>query len=126
MTNSRQHRSHPEIAKRLKRADGHLHSILTMLEEKRGCLEIAQQLDLCGGVQTSPVLFGAGLKFWFLSWRNQMNTIIAGRYDEQARAIQAAIKLAHNQDARSLLGWKLLKRRTMRPLNDEFSRTRRQ
>ena len=36
MTNSRHHRSHPEIAKRLKRADGHLHRILTMLEEKRG------------------------------------------------------------------------------------------
>ena len=40
----RLHRSHPEIAKRLKRADGHLHSILAMLEERRGCLEIAQQL----------------------------------------------------------------------------------
>ena len=44
MTNSRHHLSHPEIAKRLKRAEGHLHSILTMLEERRGCLEIAQQL----------------------------------------------------------------------------------
>jgi uncharacterized protein len=44
MTNVRQHRSHPEIAKRLKRAAGHLNSILTMLDEKRGCLEIAQQL----------------------------------------------------------------------------------
>lgn len=38
------HRSHPEIARRLKRAEGHLHSVLTMLEDKRGCLEIAQQL----------------------------------------------------------------------------------
>jgi uncharacterized protein len=43
-TKSRQHRSHPEIAKRLKRAGGHLQSVLTMLEERRGCLEIAQQL----------------------------------------------------------------------------------
>ena len=44
VTKSPQHRSHPEIAKRLKRANGHLQSILTMLEERRGCLEIAQQL----------------------------------------------------------------------------------
>jgi hypothetical protein NreA len=38
------HTSHPEIIKRLKRAEGHLRSIVTMLEEDRGCLEIAQQL----------------------------------------------------------------------------------
>lgn len=43
-TSRRLHRSHPEIARRLKRADGHLHSILAMLEDRRGCLEIAQQL----------------------------------------------------------------------------------
>jgi uncharacterized protein len=35
---------HPEILKRLKRAQGHLSSILTMLDEERNCLEIAQQL----------------------------------------------------------------------------------
>jgi uncharacterized protein len=45
MTSLRQHRSHPEIAKRLKRAAGHLNSILAMMDEKRGCLEIAQQLQ---------------------------------------------------------------------------------
>jgi DNA-binding FrmR family transcriptional regulator len=39
------HTSHPEIIKRLKRADGHLKSIITMLEEGRGCLDIAQQLQ---------------------------------------------------------------------------------
>lgn len=38
------HTSHPEIIKRLKRAEGHLKSIVTMLEEGRGCLDIAQQL----------------------------------------------------------------------------------
>ena len=37
--------SHPDIIKRLKRADGHLKSIITMLEEGRGCLDIAQQLQ---------------------------------------------------------------------------------
>lgn len=30
--------------KRLKRADGHLQTIIKMLEEERGCLEIAQQI----------------------------------------------------------------------------------
>ncbi len=39
------HTSHPGIIKRLKRADGHLKSIITMLEEGRGCLDIAQQLQ---------------------------------------------------------------------------------
>jgi len=39
------HTSHPDIIKRLKRADGHLKSIIAMLEEGRSCLEIAQQLQ---------------------------------------------------------------------------------
>lgn len=38
------HASHPEILKRIKRAEGHLKSIVMMLEEQRGCLDIAQQL----------------------------------------------------------------------------------
>lgn len=37
------HTSHPDIIKRLKRAEGHLKSIVGMLEQERGCLEIAQQ-----------------------------------------------------------------------------------
>ena len=32
------HASHPDIVKRLKRAEGHLRSIVSMLEEWRGCL----------------------------------------------------------------------------------------
>jgi hypothetical protein NreA len=39
------HTSHPDIVKRLKRAEGHLKSIIVMLEEGRGCLDIAQQLQ---------------------------------------------------------------------------------
>ena len=39
------HASHPEIAKRLKRADGHLRTIIEMIEEGRPCLELAQQLQ---------------------------------------------------------------------------------
>lgn len=37
--------SHPEIIKRLKRAEGHLKSTIKMLEENRNCLEIAQQIQ---------------------------------------------------------------------------------
>lgn len=39
------HTLHPDIIKRLKRAEGHLKSIITMLEEGRGCMDIAQQLQ---------------------------------------------------------------------------------
>ena len=38
------HQSHPEIVKRLKRAEGHLRSITEMIENGRTCLDIAQQL----------------------------------------------------------------------------------
>ena len=39
-----QHRSHPDIVKRLKRAAGHLASVIAMIEESRPCLDLAQQL----------------------------------------------------------------------------------
>ena len=39
------HSSHPDIINRLKRAEGHLKGIINMLEEERGCLDIAQQLQ---------------------------------------------------------------------------------
>jgi DNA-binding FrmR family transcriptional regulator len=39
------HTSHPDILKRLKRANGHLKSIIDMLENERECLDIAQQLQ---------------------------------------------------------------------------------
>lgn len=38
------HETHPEIVKRLKRADGHLKGIIEMIEAGRSCLDIAQQL----------------------------------------------------------------------------------
>ena len=38
------HRSHPEIVKRLRRAEGHLRSVIAMIEAERSCLEIAQQI----------------------------------------------------------------------------------
>ncbi|MFW7342572.1 metal-sensing transcriptional repressor [Pollutimonas sp. H1-120] len=38
------HQSHDHIVKRLKRAEGHLRSIVAMIEEGRACVDIAQQL----------------------------------------------------------------------------------
>lgn len=38
------HESHPEIIKRLKRAEGHLRNIVEMMEANRSCLDVAQQL----------------------------------------------------------------------------------
>ena len=40
-----QHNAHPEIIKRLRRAEGHLQKIIGMIEEGRPCLELAQQLQ---------------------------------------------------------------------------------
>ena len=39
------HTAHLDIIKRLRRAEGHVKSIVTMLEQDRDCLEIAQQLQ---------------------------------------------------------------------------------
>lgn len=39
------HHTHPEIVKRLKRADGHLRTIIEMIEKGRPCEQIAQQLE---------------------------------------------------------------------------------
>jgi len=38
------HRSHPDILKRLRRADGHLRGVMEMIEAGRPCLDVAQQL----------------------------------------------------------------------------------
>ena len=38
------HQSHPAIVKRLKRAEGHLRSVIEMIEAGRPCLDISQQL----------------------------------------------------------------------------------
>ena len=38
------HKSHPDVVNRLRRAEGHLKKIIGMIEEGRSCLELAQQL----------------------------------------------------------------------------------
>lgn len=44
-----QHVSHPDIIKRLKRAHGHLASVVAMMEQGRSCIELAQQLHAVEG-----------------------------------------------------------------------------
>lgn len=38
------HESHPEVAARLKRAHGHLRSVIEMIETGKPCVDVAQQL----------------------------------------------------------------------------------
>ena len=38
------HQRHTDILNRLKRAEGHLKTIIEMIEAKRECLDVAQQL----------------------------------------------------------------------------------
>jgi DNA-binding FrmR family transcriptional regulator len=44
MTKHTRHATHPDIVKRLKRANGHLLSVIDMIENEQRCIDIAQQL----------------------------------------------------------------------------------
>lgn len=44
MSDRKLHGIHPEIVKRLKRAEGHLRSVVEMIEAGRPCIDMAQQL----------------------------------------------------------------------------------
>jgi DNA-binding FrmR family transcriptional regulator len=44
MTDKFTHAAHSKVVARLKRANGHLRSVIEMIEQGRPCLEIAQQL----------------------------------------------------------------------------------
>jgi DNA-binding FrmR family transcriptional regulator len=39
------HANHPDVVKRLKRAEGHLRTVIVMIGDERPCLDIAQQLQ---------------------------------------------------------------------------------
>ncbi|MFX0543841.1 metal-sensing transcriptional repressor [Roseovarius sp. S1116L3] len=45
MSDTHTHASHPALIARLKRADGHLRSVIAMLEDGKPCLDVAQQLQ---------------------------------------------------------------------------------
>lgn len=44
MSKLHRHATHPALATRLKRADGHLRAVIEMIEAGKPCIEIAQQL----------------------------------------------------------------------------------
>lgn len=44
MPSNGSHASHADITSRLRRAEGHIRNVVEMIEAKRGCLEIAQQM----------------------------------------------------------------------------------
>ena len=45
MSETHIHASHPALIARLKRADGHLRAVITMLEAGKPCVDVAQQLQ---------------------------------------------------------------------------------
>lgn len=45
MTETHKHSSHPDLVKRLKRAEGHLRHVIGMIETEQSCLDIARQLS---------------------------------------------------------------------------------
>ena len=44
MTSLHINTTHPQVRNRLKRADGHLHNVVAMIDEGKPCLKIVQQL----------------------------------------------------------------------------------
>jgi uncharacterized protein len=44
MRNEHIHQTHPAIVKRLRRAEGHLRRVISMVEQDLPCLDVAQQL----------------------------------------------------------------------------------
>ena len=44
MSKAHLHTAHPDVVNRLKRASGHLQNVIAMIEAKRACVDIAQQL----------------------------------------------------------------------------------
>lgn len=51
-----EHESHPDIIKRLKRANGHLASVIEMIESGRPCVDLAQQLHAVESAVTNAKL----------------------------------------------------------------------
>lgn len=44
MSEKHLHTAHSDVVKRLKRAHGHLQTVIAMIEQERACVDIAQQL----------------------------------------------------------------------------------
>nr|BFD66054.1 nickel-sensing transcriptional repressor NcrB [Bdellovibrio sp. HAGR004] len=44
MSHKKQHAGHEDVSKRLKRAKGHLETVIAMIEEERECVDVARQI----------------------------------------------------------------------------------
>lgn len=44
MSHPQRHATHPELTRRLKRAEGHLRHVIGMIEDGQPCLDVARQL----------------------------------------------------------------------------------
>ena len=52
------HTTHPDIINRLKRANGHMTKVINMIEEKKPCLEVAQQMQsVCSAMLNAKKIF---------------------------------------------------------------------
>ena len=52
------HDTHSAVTKRLKRAEGHLRSIIQMVECERNCLEVAQQMHaVCAALENAKQVY---------------------------------------------------------------------
>ena len=56
-TTMSEHVNHEAVIKRLKRAEGHLKSVITMMEQGKPCMDIAQQLHAVVALENAKVTF---------------------------------------------------------------------
>ncbi|OYY85114.1 MAG: hypothetical protein B7Y42_16195 [Polaromonas sp. 28-63-22] len=72
------HTAHADVVKRLKRANGHLSTVIAMIEAQRPCIDIAQQLHAVeravGNAKKGLPAFQEGLGGRMLAaWRLRMS-----------------------------------------------------
>jgi DNA-binding FrmR family transcriptional regulator len=80
------HASHPDIVKRLKRADGHIRNVIEMIDSGRSCLDITQQLH---AVEQA---IGAAKKALIHDHVDHCLELLAGGADRDVRRITAEFK----------------------------------
>lgn len=76
------HTTHPQVANRLKRADGHLRKVIQMIEDGRPCLELVQQL-----YAVESALAGARTTLIKDHLDNCLDTVVGPMTAEQRREI---------------------------------------
>lgn len=79
----RQHTTHPAVANRLKRADGHLRKVVQMIEDDRPCLELVQQL-----YAVESALAGARTTLINDHLDNCLDTVVGPMTAQQRREIE--------------------------------------